>query len=114
MKQGTNLADRRDQAVETVSNENHPTGAFQALGKGELVELYEPLLGCQVRYHQKRSDAESVVHCIMLLAAILLPWLILLEPISQDMLAAKLSLLSISLFFGLVFTEIPRPVIKAL
>ena len=59
MKQGTNLADRRDQAVETVSNENHPTGAFQALGKGELVELYEPLLGCQVRYHQKRSDAES-------------------------------------------------------
>ncbi|CAK9064167.1 unnamed protein product [Durusdinium trenchii] len=51
------------------------------------VQKLEPM---KVRYHQKRSDAESVVHCIMLLAAILLPWLILLEPISQDMLAAKL------------------------
>eukprot|EP00913_Durusdinium_trenchii_P034243 g32047.t1 len=50
------------------------------------VQKLEPM---KVRYHQKRSDAESVVHCIMLLAAILLPWLILLEPISQDMLAVK-------------------------
>jgi len=50
------------------------------------IQKLEPI---KVTYKKTHSERESVIHGIFLLCAILLPWFLLLEPLSMEMLEVK-------------------------
>lgn len=62
---------------------------FVAMVPSKIQMAIQKLEAIKVTYRKKHSEAESMIFGICLLCAVLLPWFLLLEPLSLEMLEVK-------------------------